>query len=101
MARIIMLNLFRCDSISTNTLYTGYLLTYSLTHSQSANHLLGQDSRPFRQVQVIKNAITTITAITATMAITAATANMAITAITAILAIKGIIIIISYKVKHI
>ena len=78
-----------------------YSLTYSLTHSQSANHLLGQDSRPFRQVQVIKNAITTITAITATMAITAATANMAITAITAILAIKGIIIIISYKVKHI
>ena len=78
-----------------------HLLTHSLTHSQSANHLLGQDSRPFRQVQVIKNAITTITAITATMAITAATANMAITAITAILAIKGIIIIISYKVKHI
>ena len=61
-----------------------YLPTHLLTYSQSWNHLLGHDSRPFRQVQVIKKAIIAITAI---MAITAITAIMAIRAMTAILAI--------------
>ena len=68
---------FRCDSISRNTLYTGHLLTYS----QSANHLLGQGSRPVRQSKEVKKGNTVIIAITAIMPITI---NMAITAITAI-----------------
>ena len=86
--RFVKMSIFRCDSISTNTLYT--YTGYSLCYSQSANHLLGHDSRPFRQVQVIKKAITAITAITAIMANGAIRAILANTAIRIVIAITGI-----------
>ena len=64
-------------------------LTHLLTHSQSANHLLGQGSRPFRQSKNVKKGNTVIIAITAIMAITVSPAIAAITAITDIRAITA------------
>ena len=74
--------IFRCDSISRNTLYTGYSVSHSVTQSQSANNLLGQGARPFRQSKDVKIGNITIKAITAIMAIIVSMAIAAITAIT-------------------
>ena len=57
-------------------------VTHLLTYSQSANHLVGQGSRPVRQSKEVKKGNTVIIAITAN--------NMAITAITAITDISAI-----------
>ena len=92
-----MVNIFRCDSISRNTLYTGHSLTHSLTHlltlSQSWCHLLGQVSRPFRQSKDVKKGNIAIIAIPAIMTIRVRmtiAAIMAITDIRAITASTGI-----------
>ena len=60
-----------------------------VTPSQSAKYLLGQDPRPFRQVQVIKKVNVAIMAFRDLMASTAMMANIAIWAITAISATKA------------
>ena len=60
-----------------------------LTHSQSANHLLGYGSRPFRQSKYVKKGSRAIIAITAIMAITVSMAIAAIMAITGIRAITA------------
>ena len=85
---ILSLNIiFRCDSISRNTLYTGYLLTHSLSHSQSWSYLLGQVSRPFRHSKDCKKGNVAILAIPAIMTIRV---SMTIAAITAIKDIRAI-----------
>ena len=58
-----------------------------VTYSQSANHLLGQISRPFRQTKDVKKGFITIIAISVIMAITV---SMAITAIMGITDIRVI-----------
>ena len=45
------------------------ILYIQVRTSQSANYLLGQDSRPFRQVQVVKKANIANMALTALMAV--------------------------------
>ena len=65
-------------------------VTHYVRTSQSAKYLLGQDSRPFREVQVVKKAKGAIMALKALMASTAMMANIAIWAITAISTIKAI-----------
>ena len=72
-----IVQIFRCDSISRNALYTGHLLTYTL----SSMNLLGQVSRPFRQSKDVKKGNREIIAITAIMTITV---SMTIAAITVI-----------------
>ena len=70
-----------------------HLLTYLLTKSQSANHLQGQVSRPFRQSKDVKKVNIAIIAIPAIMTIRVSmtiAAIMAITDIRAITASTGI-----------
>ena len=84
-------NIFTCDSISRNTIHTGHYVTTE----QSANYLLGQDSRPFRQSKDVKKgniAIITIPAIMTirfSMTIAVITANTDIRAITASTGIRA------------
>ena len=68
-----------------------------VTPSQSAKYLLGQDPRPFREVQVVKKANTAIMALKTLMVSTAMMANIAIRAITAILAIKALTTVIALQ----
>ena len=70
---VIITIVYRCDSISRNTLYTGH----SHSHRVEIN-FLGQGSRPFRQSNDVKKDNRAIISITAIMAITV---GMAIAAI--------------------
>ena len=82
--------LFRCDSISRNTLHTGHSLRHYVTTSQSANYLLGQGSRSFRQSKDVKKGNIAIIAIPAIMTIIVSMTIAAITDIRAITASTGI-----------
>ena len=66
---------FRCDSISTNTLYTGYLLTHIVTDLKLSSIRI---ALPFREDQIVKKDITTIQDTTANASITTITAATAI-----------------------
>ena len=70
-------------------------VTTSLRTSQSAKYLLGQDSRPFRQVQVVKKANIAIMDLKTLMA---KMANIAIWAITAISAIKALTTVTAIRI---
>ena len=81
------------------TTYVHTSLHTSLRTSQSAKYLLGQDPRPFRQVQVVKKANIAIMSLKTLMVSTAMMANIAIWAITAILAIKALTTVIAMRVN--